>query len=86
MSYQYDTAYYWIRAAEEYERADQATTAAAAAVHYELAYRYGIIASQADAGRPPLMLVDIEKISKGSDATSLILEDVRISAEALSAS
>lgn len=41
MSGQHDAAYYWIRAAEELERAEQAVNPTVAAVHHDLAYRYG---------------------------------------------
>lgn len=52
MSHHEDTAYYQRRAAEELERAAEATGAAAAAVHSDLAYRYGALAALSDVGRP----------------------------------
>lgn len=52
-----DHAFYWLRAAEELRRGEQAADATAAAVHYELAYRYGLLAAQTGTERPELTLV-----------------------------
>lgn len=57
MSRRDDRVYYWLRAAEELERGDQAANREAAAVHYELAYRYGALAVRTDARIPRLRLV-----------------------------
>lgn len=46
MSGKNDTAYYWIRAAEELEKAAQAVNPAVAAVHHDLAFRYGARAAR----------------------------------------
>ena len=62
MSYPDESAYYWLRAAAELERGDQAPTATIAAVHYELAYRYGVAAVHASDSKPRLMLVEREAI------------------------
>lgn len=53
-----DQAYYWIRAAEELERAAQAKDSSVAAVHHELAYRYGALAAQEGPATPKLTLVE----------------------------
>lgn len=53
-----DAAYYWLRAAAELERGDGATDATVAAVHYELAYHYGVAAAQAGNIPRKLALVD----------------------------
>lgn len=50
-------SYYWIRAAEEMERGDRSDGPAAAAVYYELAYRYGLLATRMSAGPPKLSLI-----------------------------
>lgn len=49
--------YYWIRAAEEMERGDHTPDTAVAAVHYEMAYRYGIFATEISKGARELTLV-----------------------------
>lgn len=53
-----DHTYYWIRAAEEFERGGQTNDSIVAAVHYELAYRYGTLAAQSGTGAPRLTLVE----------------------------
>ncbi len=50
-------SYYWIRAAEEMERGDHSVDPAVAAVHYEMAYRYGMLATRMTAGAPRLLLI-----------------------------
>lgn len=52
-----DHNYYWIRAAEEFERGGQAVDSIVAAVHYELAFRYGTLAAQTGTRAPKLKLV-----------------------------
>jgi hypothetical protein len=52
MSHHEDFAYYQRRAAEELERAGEAAEAVAAAIHSDLAQRYGALAVQTDVGGP----------------------------------
>lgn len=52
-----DHDYFWVRAAEELEHGKLASDATVAAVHYELAYRYGALASQTCNATPKLALV-----------------------------
>lgn len=52
-----DQIYYLRRAAEEMDRADQAINASVAAIHYELANRYSMLAAQSGTQAPRLMLV-----------------------------
>ena len=54
--------YYSHRMAEEAERGDKATHRAAAAAHYELSCRYGILAAQLATGTPKLTLIDGGKV------------------------
>lgn len=56
MSHREDSAYYWLRAAEELRRSDEAANEAAAAVHRELAYRYGTLADGTGADGHDLIL------------------------------
>ena len=58
MSHQDDCAYYALRAAEESLRGDEATNEAVAAIHYELAFRYEVLAAQLRTEGPKLTLVD----------------------------
>ncbi len=53
-----DRAYYTRRAAEELERGDQAAGTTGAAAHFELAYRYAVLAAQPAAGTPKLTPVN----------------------------
>ena len=53
-----DHSYYSRRAAEEMERGDQAADATAAAIHYDLAHRYSMLAARPTAGIPELTLVN----------------------------
>lgn len=52
-----DRAYYAGRILEEMERGDRAADPAVAAVHYELAHRYSLLAGRTDAETPKLKLV-----------------------------
>ncbi len=47
-----DRTYYSSRADEELEHGDVAATGSVAAVHYELAYRYSMLAFEMNSGRP----------------------------------
>lgn len=57
-----DRAYYSLRTAEEMERGDQAIDAASAAIHYELAKRYSILAAPSGTKAPKFTLVDGGKV------------------------
>lgn len=50
-------SYYWIRAAEEMERGDHSVDPAVASVHYEMAWRYGMLATRMSVGPPKLSLI-----------------------------
>jgi hypothetical protein len=65
MSHQDDSAYYGLRAAEEVLRGDEATNEAIAAIHYELAFRYEVLAAQLRTEGPKLTLVN-----RGSNSPS----------------
>ena len=58
MTDQDGASYYWVRAAEEMNRGDRADNPTVAAVHFEMAYRYGIIATQKGQKTPTLRLID----------------------------
>ena len=58
MSNQSDRGYYARRAFEERRLGDAAAHAGAAAIHYELAYRYSVLVNQASAGRFIPTLID----------------------------
>ena len=63
-----DSAYYWIRAAEELERAQAAASEVVAQVHNDLARRYGTRAAKMGAGSPnPL----VKSRPSKSDASSV---------------
>lgn len=62
MSHEDNSYYYSLRAVEELQRGDQAVAATVAAAHYELAYRYGILAAKTDTGTPNLTLVEGAKV------------------------
>ena len=52
-----DREYYACRTQEEMDCGDSAADPTAAAVHYELAYRYSVLAGRPDLGIPNLSLV-----------------------------
>lgn len=52
-----DQAYYVRRTAEERQRGDQSSSAIVAAIHYELANRYAILAACSSTGIPNLTIV-----------------------------
>ena len=56
-----DRSYYSRRTAEERERSDQAISAIVAAVHFELATRYAILAARSGTGTATLTVVDCGK-------------------------
>lgn len=63
MSRRDNSSYYSFRAVEELQRGDQAVSATVAAAHYELAYRYGILAAnKTDTGTPKLTVVEGGKV------------------------
>lgn len=66
-----DQAYYLRRAEEEMDRGDQAIGPAIAALHYELSYRYSLLASRSDNGTPQLRLVDPHPITRRAPAESV---------------
>lgn len=53
-----DQTYYSRRTADELKRGDEAIDATIAAIHYELAKRYSILAARSRSGTPKLFLVD----------------------------
>ena len=52
-----DHIYFSRRTADELERGDQAIDATVAAIHYELAGRYAILAARTNSGTPKLTVV-----------------------------
>lgn len=61
MSRANDHAYYSRRTAEELKLGDQAIDASVAAIHYELATRYSILAARLVTRTPKLTLVECGK-------------------------
>ena len=53
-----DQTFYSRRIAEEMERGDRAIDAAIAAIHYELAHRYSILAASAGRGTAAVTVVN----------------------------
>ena len=52
-----DKVYFARRAVEEIERGEQAANAALAAIHYEMALRYSMLASEVPSRQPKLRLI-----------------------------
>jgi len=52
MPHSIDRAYYANRFTEEIERGEQATSGAAGVIHFELAYRYALLAAHEPRERP----------------------------------
>jgi len=52
-----DKVYFARRAVDEIERGEQAANAALAAIHYEMALRYSMLAAEVPSRRPKLTLI-----------------------------